>query len=418
MQRSAAWVWSLCPTVAAWGAFFASPCPRAVAQVLSTQPDAWVAESAVTGARPAVEAWIYTRQEIVPAGTPVVIECLIRNNMDEPINLMLPDSAHPEGVPPVMGLPIEHIFSGERGQSFQVHLLEDAAPLRHLVPQLPAVSLPITLASRSSVGAQIELSRYCDPLHRPGTYEIRWVPYQGKLVSNTLRIVVSPLHQAVILTDYGRMTIQLFYDKTPRHVANFLELAKQGFYDGKTFHRVIHGGLIQGGCPRGDGTGIRPDGKLLKAEISDVPVDVGSVVMATRRGEADSGSCQFYIALSRMASLDGKQTVFGRLIGPESYETLRKIGSVPTGDRDRPLKPVYIRGVSLDNVPSAEGLRAESLDPRSAEAATSVKRGVPLPTIGPVPVDERLPAPTSRPTTSTAPAAASTLKKPVRTAAR
>lgn len=350
-----------------------------------------------------VEAYISTKQEIIPAGMPVFVECLIRNHTEDPITLNVSELSTPEEACPAMGLPLEHIFSGAGGQSFEIHQTDEPLPVRHLTPKLNTVAAPIVIGSWGTAGAQLELTKYCEALRRPGTYEIRWLPYQGHLQSNVLRITVAPLYQATILTDHGKMTIQLFYDKAPKHVTNFLDLCKQSFYDGKVFHRVVHGGLIQGGCSRGDGTGVRLDGKLMKAELSDAPIDIGSVVMATRKGDPDSGSCQFYIAMNRMPSLDGKQTVFGRLVGPESYETLRKIGAVPTGDRDRPLKPVYIRGISLDNIPIEDKPRAGSRD----SATTGSKRLVSQSNVGPVTGDVRQPVPASQPAQpTTAPAVA------------
>ncbi len=355
--------------------------------------------------RLAVEAELFARKTLIQMGQPVWVECLIRNSLDEPATLVSGDASEALPADGAMGLPLEHVFSGEVGESLIVRAESDTRPARVASPMLPAAGRTVVVAPHATVGRRIDLSRYCDLLRRPGTYEIQWRPYRGTLQSNKLRITVAPLRQAVIHTDFGKMTMRFYYDQAPQHVQNFVELAEKGFYDGLTFHRVVHGGLIQGGCPRGDGTGVRPDGKLLKAELSDLPLDVGSVVMATARNDPDSASTQFYICLTRLRNLDGKQTVFGYLTGEESFETLRKIGSVPTGDQDRPIKPVYIRNISLDNIPAEEDTRIGGTRTRlgGGHSSTTKPAPAPLPTIGPPTGPSSVPGASTQPTNTPPP---------------
>ena len=343
-----------------------------------------------------LEAEIVTRKPIVPSGQPVWFDFIIRNRSDQPVTLTVADLPEAADHPAGMGLPLEHVFSGEPDGSLDIRQDSDTRSLRVVAPPVPSVGRSVVILPHGTVGTQLDLTRYCESMRRPGTYNVQWRPYRGTLQSNVVRVVVAALRQAVIHTDFGRMTIRFNYDQAPHHVENFIELVEKGFYDGLTFHRVVHGGLIQGGCPRGDGTGIRPDGKLLKAEFSDLPIDVGSVVMATTRNDPDSGSCQFYISLTRLRNLEGKQTVFGHLVGEESYETLRKIGSVPTGDQDRPIKAVYIRNISLDNIPPEEGGRIGGPSTRPGAGTSPGRRG-PLPAIGPSSGTRQTPGPTSRP---------------------
>lgn len=158
------------------------------------------------------------------------------------------------------------------------------------------------------------------------------------------------MKQATIETDFGNMTLRFFPDVAPGHVENFLDLAQSGFYDGKTFHRIIKGFMIQGGCPRGDGTGNGP--RRLKAEFNNRPHEVGTLSMA-RAQHPDSASCQFFICLERCEFLDGQYTVFGELVDDASRETLRKIGDVKTAgpERSTPVQPVTIRRVTVQEVP-------------------------------------------------------------------
>jgi peptidyl-prolyl cis-trans isomerase B (cyclophilin B) len=139
-------------------------------------------------------------------------------------------------------------------------------------------------------------------------------------------------------------------DKAPQHVANFVELAKSGFYDGLTFHRIIDGFMIQGGCPRGDGTGDGP--RRLKAEFNDTRHELGTLSMA-RAQHPDSASCQFFICLDDASFLDGQYTAFGKIADDASLETLKKIGKTPTkdpgtGEKSAPLQPVKINKMTVE----------------------------------------------------------------------
>ncbi|NLX12867.1 MAG: peptidylprolyl isomerase [Phycisphaerales bacterium] len=152
-----------------------------------------------------------------------------------------------------------------------------------------------------------------------------------------------------IHTDFGDMNLEFFPDKAPDHVANFIELAETGFYDGRKFHRIIDGFMIQGGCPRGDGMGNGP--RRLKAEFNDTPHVLGTLSMA-RAADPNSASCQFFICLDDADFLNGQYTAFGRIADDASLEVLKKIGQVPvtdsgTGEKSTPVKDVIIKRVTV-----------------------------------------------------------------------
>ena len=132
---------------------------------------------------------------------------------------------------------------------------------------------------------------------------------------------------AIISTEKGTMKAELYADETPGTVANFVELAGHNFYDGLTFHRVIPDFVIQGGCPRGDGTG--GPGYTIKCETSAPRQrhDRGVLSMA-HRGK-DTGGSQFFICHNRTntAHLDGVHTCFGRVV-----EGLEVIDQIRPGD--------------------------------------------------------------------------------------
>jgi len=152
--------------------------------------------------------------------------------------------------------------------------------------------------------------------------------------------------QVVMDTEYGALTMQLLYDKAPRHVANFLELIDNRFYNNKTFHTVFTHQFILGGCPLGDGTGKRPDGACIPAEFNDTPFEAGTVGMALIQGDPNSGSSQFFICLSRQPAWDGRYTAFAQITGPQSLATLRKLGEASTDENRRPTKPLLIKSMT------------------------------------------------------------------------
>ncbi len=115
--------------------------------------------------------------------------------------------------------------------------------------------------------------------------------------------------QAIIKTDKGDIELELFPNEAPNTVKNFEKLANSGFYDGLTFHRVIPDFVIQGGCPRGDGTG--GPGYTIKCEINEHKHGTGALSMA--HAGKDTGGSQFFITHSPQPHLDGVHTVFGQV---------------------------------------------------------------------------------------------------------
>lgn len=320
--------------------------------VLGICPAVRGADPAVPQSPPAmIRASLRADREMVQSGRPVWIEFSLINLTAEPLTLQVP-GAEPEEVGSAgMGLPLAHVFSGK---GFSGLSIMDAhrEVFDAQISIAPNGAVPVVkLAPLGSVGLRVEMTRYYEALRRPGTYSLIWRPYEGVVESVPLSIRVMAERQAVIITEFGNMTMRFYYDEAPRHVENFIELAEKHFYDGLTFHRAIQGGLVQGGDPRGNGYGIRRDGKRLKAEFSRIPFELGTVGMARSPQDPDSGSCQFFLCLSRQPSFDGQQTAFAYLVGEESLRTLKRIAAVPIGPRDRPLQPVYIRAISLQNVP-------------------------------------------------------------------
>lgn len=127
-----------------------------------------------------------------------------------------------------------------------------------------------------------------------------------------------------IETTKGPVVMELYPDVAPKHVESFKSLIAKDFYDGLTFHRVVPGFVVQGGDPKGDGTG--GPGYNLEAEFSDLPHKRGTLAMA-RSGHPDSAGSQFYIVLDEenVRHLDGQYTIFGQVVrGMENVDNLEK----------------------------------------------------------------------------------------------
>ena len=154
-------------------------------------------------------------------------------------------------------------------------------------------------------------------------------------------------NKARLKTDKGDIVIEFFPDVAPKHVENFKDLTKRGFYNEKIFHRVIPNFMIQGGCSIGSGTGGHPDGIKLKAEFNDKP-HVPGAVSAARTNDPDSAGTQFFICHGRHSTfLDGKYTVFGQVI--EGMDVVDQIVTAPRDpSNDRPHEPVSMGTVTLE----------------------------------------------------------------------
>ena len=143
-------------------------------------------------------------------------------------------------------------------------------------------------------------------------------------------------------TSEGAIEVELFPEDAPKTVENFTKLASDGYYDGLTFHRVIPDFMIQGGCPRGDGTG--GPGYTFEDEFNDHPVARGYLAMANA-GPGTNGSQFFIVTADACTWLDGKHTVFGRITSGQ--DVADAISQVERDDRDRPLEPVILESVQL-----------------------------------------------------------------------
>ena len=151
------------------------------------------------------------------------------------------------------------------------------------------------------------------------------------------------------IRDRGQIKIELYPEAAPATAKNFIALVQKGFYNGLTFHRVIPGFMIQGGCPDGDGTG--GPGYAIKGEFrqngfpNNVAHDRGVISMA-RSADPDSAGSQFFLMHQKSPHLDGAYAAFGKIT--EGIDIVDAIAAVPRGAGDKPLRPETIEKATVE----------------------------------------------------------------------
>jgi len=160
---------------------------------------------------------------------------------------------------------------------------------------------------------------------------------------------------AVIKTSEGEMVVQFWTDAAPKTIENFKKLAREGFYDGTIFHRIVKGFMIQGGDPNSkdpakeNSYGEGGPSYKIKAEFNDHSHQRGVLSMA-RSSDPDSAGSQFFICLASVHRLDHQYTTFGKLI--KGQDVLEKIGDIPVtrngmGESSKPTKRVVIESIKI-----------------------------------------------------------------------
>jgi cyclophilin family peptidyl-prolyl cis-trans isomerase len=151
-------------------------------------------------------------------------------------------------------------------------------------------------------------------------------------------------YRAVMETSKGSITIELFAEQTPVTVNNFVFLAREGFYDGVGFHRVIGGFMIQGGDPEGTGRG-GPGYTFTDEFREELRFDRSGLLAMANAGPNTNGS-QFFITVGTPTHLNGKHTIFGRVV--DGYDVVEAISKVPTDSSDRPREEVRIERIAIE----------------------------------------------------------------------
>jgi len=276
-------------------------------------------------------------------------------------------------------LPAKTWFAADQPLAISI---DSQAPLTLFLTDFSGKQIQGNAASEVQPAATVDIKKIFPQVAQPGTYLLYAVPQKeatlDKFVGTPLVISVredkrrnappgamvtkiEPLVYATMTTDQGDMIMAFYFDVAPNTSDNFIDLAKGGYFDGLTFHRIVPGFVIQGGDPRGDGTG--GPGYQIGAEFSDRPHVEGTLSMA-RTGDpaegggtsprpefANSAGSQFFICLDYNATkqLDGKYTAFGKVV--KGMEVYKAIGTTPA-DRTsgRPNTPVIVQKVEIKPV--------------------------------------------------------------------
>ena len=151
--------------------------------------------------------------------------------------------------------------------------------------------------------------------------------------------------------DLGTITLEFYPSRAPNHVEKFKKLAREGFYDGTKFHRVIPGFMIQGGDPNTKGDDVQTwgtggPGYEIDAEFNDAPHLRGTLSMA-RSQDPNSAGSQFFICVDRSSFLDGQYTVFGKVL--EGMDVADKIVNSPRDGNDRPNEDVVVESIRIES---------------------------------------------------------------------
>ncbi|MEG1782104.1 MAG: peptidylprolyl isomerase [Oscillospiraceae bacterium] len=153
----------------------------------------------------------------------------------------------------------------------------------------------------------------------------------------------------ITMADGKEIKLELYPEIAPITCANFEKLVNKGFYNGLTFHRIISGFMIQGGCP--DGSGAGDPGYSIKGEFATNGVPntlkhTRGVISMARSSEPNSAGSQFFIMHKDSPHLDGNYAAFGKVV--EGIEVVDEIAGVKTGFNDRPVKPVIMKSVVIE----------------------------------------------------------------------
>ncbi|MBP2637757.1 MAG: Cyclophilin type peptidyl-prolyl cis-trans isomerase/CLD [Firmicutes bacterium] len=196
---------------------------------------------------------------------------------------------------------------------------------------LVAFTLLVTLLALSAAGCASNSSQPKQPESKPQQTQTQ--PTTAK--KNSV---------ALFETSKGNFRIELFEDKAPLTSKNFITLAQKGYYDNLIFHRVIDGFMIQGGDPKGNGTG--GPGYAIPDEFHPDLKHAQGVISMANSGPNTGGS-QFFITLQATPWLDNKHAVFGKVI--EGMDVVQAIGKVKTGAQDKPVENVVIKKITIES---------------------------------------------------------------------
>lgn len=217
---------------------------------------------------------------------------------------------------------------------------------------VPEPSRPAKLTPNSGYFVFVDVTKIFPELLRPGRYSIRWS--SNGLSSDEIVVRMIPKfdpgkeYVATVDTDEGSFAIGFFPRTAPVAVKSFIDMCNAGFYDGLTFHKILPDAFIEGGDAAGDGAGRPPF--TYPAELANIPVVAGTVLMKPVSPSPPSNGSQFFIVLRPEASWTGQATVLGQIV--DGLDVVRKISRLPSTQQSqkpnfRPLKEIRIRKITV-----------------------------------------------------------------------
>jgi len=222
---------------------------------------------------------------------------------------------------------------------------------------------PASVEKSAFFGRVLSLTEIFPGLQKAGNYKLSWNGEGADANSLILHIVErydpKKNYRAKFETEFGNFVIDLNKEASPRHVRNFVDLVREGYYNGNQFHRVIPGQAIIGGSPTGDPAA--GSGYNLDPEISEVPTDAGTMLQVRNRetGAMDSGAHFMILGIAK-PELRGRMSVLGKVVeGMDTIKTLCQVPVVQTrgeapGSPARPVKPLLIKKVTVSEAPATE----------------------------------------------------------------
>ncbi len=254
-------------------------------------------------------------------------------------------------------------------QPISIHI-DSKIPVSLVLTQFDGTAVEAKGSTDAPAGdSPVDLRSMYPALAQPGTFVLFAVP-KGKTAADfvgtpvvievrsdktaggpggTMVAHLEPLRYEVMTTPAGSLTMTFYYDVAPNTVDSFLGLASEGYFDGLTFHRIVPGFVIQGGDPKGDGTG--GPGYTVNQEFNDHKHTEGVLSMA-RTSDPNSAGSQFFVCLdyNQTQQLDGKYTTFGKVV--EGMDAVKKIAATPLGDAERgaPATPQVITKAEVFSV--------------------------------------------------------------------
>ncbi len=239
--------------------------------------------------------------------------------------------------------PLDTSIQAWAGSALQ---LTDADGTVHL-PESIAVEDAIILQPRERRSRDLDLARLFPVLSLPGDYTLTAVFENFR--SNSVSVKMIPAFDAAaeyaarVQTDRGEFVLGFFPETAPRHVRNFVNLARAGYYENNVIHRVLPGVMFQTGDPTSTGRG--GPGWTLEAEFSDRPHRRGTLSMARQAADPDSAGGQWFVCLDRIPDWDGQYTVFGEVLA--GMDVVDTIGNLKVKD-EIPLEAVTITRVQVE----------------------------------------------------------------------